>query len=104
MRFALLTPLLNIFMVTFQQGGVRLQPDALWLLAGFFGLELTRSGMWFVLRHELEWVDLVYKTLTAAILLYAIQHWPALTMMVARGFASAGTKAGGDTVGLVNVF
>jgi len=100
----LLNPLLNLFRVSFTDGGVRLLPDALWLIAIFFSIELLLSGMWFALQHHIDWRSVIQKAMLAAVLGWAVQTWPSLTNTLARGFMSAGLKIGGTVMALDDLF
>jgi type IV secretion system protein TrbL len=93
-----LTGLLQLFLVQFTDGSVRLTPDALWLLGTFYAMELALTGIWFTLRREFEWAQLIQKTLLAAVLLWLITNWSPLTRALVKGFIGAGLKAGGDVI------
>src|SRR5215471_2141248 len=101
---SLLNPLLDLFRVTFTEGGARLQGDAIWLISIFFGMELLISGMFFALQHRIDWAALVQKAILASALLWALQNWPTITNTIARGFMSAGAKTAGGTIGLDDLF
>lgn len=100
----LLNALLNIFRVSFEQGGARLQGDALWLITIFFSIELLLSGMWFALRHQIDWGSIVQKAIMASILIWALRDWPMIVNAIARGFMSAGAKTAGGIVPLEDLF
>jgi type IV secretion system protein TrbL len=101
---SLLNPLLNIFRVSFEQGGARLLPDALWLVSILFSIELLLSGMFFAMRREVDWSSLVQKTILASILIWALRDFPTVTNAIARGFMSAGAKTSGGIVPLEDLF
>ncbi len=94
----ILTPLLKVFTFNLVGGAGRLTPDALWLLSIFFGGELILTGVWFVLRREVDWAALVWKSITAAVFLWLITNWVPLTKTLVKGFVGAGLKVGGDAL------
>lgn len=93
-----LTKILGTFLGKFADGGARLQPEALWLLATFFSIELVIVGIWFMFRRELDWWALVQKVITAGIFTWLIKDWSTITRLLAKGFIQAGLLVGGDGV------
>ncbi len=94
----LLTKLLQIFVFNFAGGVDRLTPDAQWLLVLFYGIDLVSTGIWFVMRRELDMWSLLTRALTAVIFGWLITNWVVVTKALMQGFLGAGIKAGGDSL------
>jgi type IV secretion system protein TrbL len=93
-----LTPLLKLFTFNFVGGAGRVTADAVWLLAVFFGGELTLIGITFCLRREIDWPALAWKAITAGVFLGLITNWMNFAKLLVKGFIGAGLLIGGEAI------
>jgi type IV secretion system protein TrbL len=99
---SLLTALLTKFLFVFQGGQQRLVGDALTLLQALAALEIALLGLWYCVTKQLDLVALLSKVLLIVGFGVLVVQWPLLTKTLAKGFVTAGLKAGGDAISETN--
>lgn len=95
--------LLNAFIFTLSGSYARTGPEVLALLQLFATIELIIAAIaWGLWRHN-ALVNIIWKILGFAVLIWILESWPALSVALRDGFIEAGLLVGGSVLSVTDV-